>query len=501
MDYFNFKVSVKNTQKENKLDDKSIESNAHIDTIKKFLRPSHFNILKDYIVKTIVGCVEETELNELHIKPATTAIKTEFVPEGINFVDPNLIVKVEKKEPEEEEMLLGEDRDYYFETTESSPLMKSENSDADDEDDSDSFENEVTGNEEIFVPQTKMEENLTKTVVDNVEFISRVPDCLVDLEKKLQEQKEKQIIPRKQADPKNWQRIKQREARIKGESYISKQGKFIRARTLQKPCKDCRFECTKKISLSDRRKNFENHWGLADFALQKKFLFEHRKVEPVARRRKRKNDNAETKPRTYSTKYYLDTFNKDGTLKSQEKVCETMFCATFDICKNNLRYLHKKAQTGKVQDMRGQNRRKQTEGHLIAIEYVKQFPHFHIEKQKTIRQLYKDYLEVVHEKGVDPVSENTFRTVFSSYNESAFLKEERGVVKCQICSSYYRATEQQKAAMQQDFDEHLRTTTDCRNKFRWRKNGQLKKERRRLLREQKRLEQQLQQHQMLDKNC
>lgn len=43
--------------------------------------------------------------------------------------------------------------------------------------------------------------------------------------------------------------------------------------------------------------------------------------------------------------------------------------------------------------------------------------------------------------------------------------------------------------MQNSFDCHLRSNAPCKARFRWRKSGQAKKERRRLLREQKLLEQ------------
>ncbi|XP_070509709.1 uncharacterized protein [Chironomus tepperi] len=476
LDFYDFKFTTESQQLKDK-PPKEKDSNAPIDSIKKYLRANHYNKLKNYVIKNVIECIDVNDANVLTIQPAMK-IKTELDEVMLpNFIDTDVIVKIEKSE-EPELMFCDDDQmSNLSEPRESNSLKK--------HDDSSDDENETQ--EDIFGTDENAEndEGITKTVIDNVTFISRIPECLVNLEQKRKEAEDAEKSRFK--DPQNWLRIKHRESRVRGKAYVNRKGKLIKAKRIKSPC-NCRFQCTERITDEDRRRNFENHWNLADFALQKKFLFEHRKTEPVARRRARYET---ARPREYSTKYYLDTYNKDGTHKSLEKVCETMFCNTFDICKNNLRTLYKKVISGKVQDMRGTNRRKQSAGHLKAIDFVKQFPFFHIEQQMTVRQIYKNYVQECNEQGIDGiVKENTFRTIFSAYNESEFLKPNKPRPKCDVCQGYEKASDAEKIQLQVQYECHIRNTEICRNRRRWKKNGRAKAERRRLAREQKLLQQQ-----------
>ncbi|CAG9799752.1 unnamed protein product [Chironomus riparius] len=489
LDFYDFKVMTGSKQARNELPVKDVDSSAPIDSIKKYLREKHYNKLKTYVVNNVIESIDKDDSNVLVIKPAMK-IKTELdevLLPNMHFVDTDVIVKIEKNE--EPEMTFCDDENDRMsdvsELKESSSFKKHDDCSDDDN------ENETT-HEDIFGTEENDEndEGITKTVIDNVTFISRIPECLVNLEQKRKEAAEAEKTRFK--DPENWVRIKHRESRVRGESYVNRKGKLIKAKRIKAAC-NCRFQCTDRITEEDRKRNFENHWGLADFALQKKFLFEHRKTEPVARRRARYES---ARPREYSTKYYLDTYNKDGTHKSLEKVCEVMFCNTFDICKNNLRTLYKKVISGKVQDMRGTNRRKQTAGHLKAIDFVKQFPFFHIEQQMTVRQIYKNYVQECNEQSIDGiVKENTFRTIFSMYNESEFLKPNRPRPKCDICQGYEKASDAEKVHLQMEYDYHIRNTEICRNRRRWKKSSKAKAERRRIAKEQKLLQKEVTENQ------
>ena len=476
LDFYDFKLMTESQQVESKLPAKDVDSNAPIDSIKKYLRSNHYNKLKNYIVKNVIESMDIDVANVLTVKPAMK-IKTELDEVMFpNFIDTDVIVKIEKSE--EPEMTFCEDDDRMSDISE----IRENNSEKKHEDSSDNDNDSIL--EDIFGTEDN-DEGVVKTVIDNVTFVSRIPECLVNLEQKRKEAEGAEKTRFKK--PENWIRIKHREARVRGESYVNRKGKLIKAKSIKPPC-NCRFQCTERITEEDRRRNFENHWGIADFALQKKFLFEHRKTEPIARRRARYEG---ARPRKYSTKYYLDTYNEDGTYKSLEKVCEVMFCNTFDICKNNLRTLYNKVISGKVQDMRGTNRRKQSAGHLKAIDFVKQFPYFHIEQQMTVRQIYKNYVQECNEQGIDGiVKENTFRTIFSAYNESEFLKPNRPRPKCDICDGYEKASDAEKVHLQIEYDYHIRNTEICRNRRRWKKSSRAKAERNRIAREQKLLQKQ-----------
>lgn len=489
MEFFDFKIMNEKIQKEHKLPAKRSQNNSQIDSIKKYLRSSHYDKLKTYIVKNVIQSMDENELSELTIKPLRVEIKTEMIEEmctDVNFIDPNIIMKIEKPEENADENDVNPKYSDSEETVSdaSGPDYECKTTKNDEQS---SDEDESNQGKDILFdekPENEDEIGVTKTMIDNIQFISKIPESLVRIESKKKEIEESgsSRVPQ----PEKWRQVMQKKARAKGESYVSRYGKVIRARQIQPPC-NCKFQCTSRISDSDRRRNFDNHWSLADFALQKKFLFEHRKTEPIARRRARVKN---PKPRQYSSKFYLDTYNEDGSFKSQERVCETMFCATFDICKNNLRTLHQKIITGKVQDMRGQSRRALSPGHLVAIDLVKQFPHFHIDQQMTVRQMYNNYVQECEKKGVTNVRENTFRKIFSDYNETEFLKKDKKKSKCITCVNFFKVSEEEKATMQFDFDQHIRNSEHCKIRLRWRKNRDARKERQQLLKEQKLFEEQ-----------
>lgn len=406
-------------------------------------------------------------------------IKNEI--ESVNI--PNDVDVAIKDELLNEEDRIGEPTEMSFLDTEKEDSFdESFNSESDfNEDQSESIEK----NDRRKVPshkiqQIEVEEGVIKTVVDNVEFVTRKPGCLIMIEKK------KKNAIRNNQKPENWIRIKQRTARAKGEEYRSRQGKIIRARKLQPPCDSkCRFNCAEKISENDRQRSFDTYWQLADFIKQRKYLYEHSKADPIARRRGRKEHGVRRK---FSLKFFLDVYKQDGSVKEQIKVCAKMFVNTFDICNNILRTLHKKIiTTGKVEDLRGQNRRQPSPGHLAAIAHVKSFPFFHIEKPMPLTQLYKLYEQECREKQVDPIKEHTYRKIFSDNNECDFLKQDRMI--CDVCDNYYKINEQEQATMRVTYEQHIRSNEKCMQRARWRMSGRRKAERRKLLREQQKAQQ------------
>lgn len=419
------------------------------------------------------------------------AIKNEI--EAVDFINDTEVVI--KDEPTEENQI-EETTAITYEEESLDINYGSESSFEDEfEDDSENSESQSLNSELITekndrrkvpshtIQQIEMEEEgVIKTVVDNVEFVTRRPGCLVMIDKK----KSQPNAIRNNQKPENWIRIRQRTARAKGEEYRSRQGKTIRARQLQAPCDSkCRFGCAEKITETDRQTSFDTYWQLADFIKQRKYLYEHSKADPIARRRGRKEHGIRRK---FSLKFFLDVYKPDGSVKEQIKVCAKMFVNTFDICNNILRTLHKKIiTTGKVEDLRGQNRRLPSAGHLAAIAHVKSFPFFHIEKPMPLTQLYKLYEQDCREKQVDPIKEHTYRKIFADNNENDFLKQDRMV--CDVCDKYYKLNEPEQATMRVIYEQHIRSNEKCMQRARWRMSGRRKAERKRLLREQQKAQQ------------
>lgn len=130
-----------------------------------------------------------------------------------------------------------------------------------------------------------------------------------------------------------------------------------------------------------------------------------------------------------------------------------------------------------MEDLRGQQRRKLSPGHLIALEHIKQFPYFHIEKPMPLTQMYKLYVQECFEKNVEPVKDGTYRKLFTDNNECEFLRK-NSKFKCEVCDQYNQASDYEKISNEFSYKYHLETNPQCMKRDKWRKNGKLKAERR-----------------------
>lgn len=378
------------------------------------------DIVKQFIAKYSVESILEDENEQrLIIKRYDSSLKT---------------VKQETEDFDQEVSIVDEAADETFDR-EISGIYEDESNDPIDE----------------FDGECENENHEDTIVVNNVEFVKRTPDYLL----KAYTPSERQSRPK---DPDNWIRNKQRTARSKGHAYVTNSGKVVKQKRMQSPCKvTCRFKCRSKISEDDRQKNFDKYWGLGSFIFQRKFIFEHHKTVPIQRRRFRSASGG--KGRQYSSQYFLDKFNADGNSELVQ-VCESMFLRTFDICRNIVAYLHKKVQTGRVQDLRGTNRRQLTAGHETAIEQILKNPFYHIEPTPMpITKMFQKYQEDCARKGITPVKNHTYRKLFAEYNECEFLKLEKS--SCKICDCHYRAGTDEKAASFAEYNEHIQNDEKC----------------------------------------
>lgn len=284
-------------------------------------------------------------------------------------------------------------------------------------------------------------------VLNDIEFVERTPEYLVNAYKP----------SRRLKNPDSWIRNRQKNSRAKGEEYITKNGRVVAAKRMQSPCKEnCRLKCYKNITEEDRRRNFESYWALASFILQRKYIYEHHRTVPVQRRRFRSTEGG--KPREYSSQYFLDKSRNDGSFE-QVHVCEKMFLKTFDICRNIVSYLHKKVQTGKVQDLRGISKRKLSLGHEAAIAQIKANPFYHIDTPMPITKMYSLYHQACLEKGIEAVKNHTYRKLFAEYNECEFLKREKSL--CSICDKYCQTSEEEKKSLEDNYQRHLQEDDKC----------------------------------------
>lgn len=418
------------------------------------------DIVKNFIDKYTIQSIVEDE-NEERLIIERTGANLMFVKEDI----------------EEAEVFVVKEEEYENEADDYNALDDSIDDEIEQIDGDENVEEEEE--ESIKEESISMATDMSATesfMFHNVEFVERTPEYIINAYKPSEK-------PSRPKDPDNWIRNKQRNARLRGEEYVAANGKSVPGKRMRSPCKEtCRYKCRKKISEEDRQKNFDKYWEFASFILQRKFIFEHHKTVPIQRRRFRTATGG--KPREYSSQYSLDKYKIDGTVE-QVQVCESMFLKTFDICRNIVAYLHKKVQTGKVQDLRGINRRKLSPGHEAAIEQIKSYPFYHIEQPMPITKLFEIYQEHCAKKGIEPVRNHTYRKLFAEYNECEFLKRDK--VICEVCDSYYRSDDEEKRLMLHKYNDHINSNEKCSQRAKGRVRSARKVDRRKALRLEKNL--------------
>lgn len=450
-------------------DDSSTEESLVMHTI---------DIVKSFIDRHPCSVVEDEDEQRLVIERiggnAQTVMEMESCRSSISVTE-KMKESTGKKPPEPETLTMKEE--LFEEVAEDYNALDEDSLTTEDEEEEETEHitpEDLENEPEYVIEQDSNPEKSTtdRFVFDNVEFVERTPEYLINAYKPSEK-------PSRPKDPDNWIRNKQRNARAKGKEYVTVSGKVIAAKRMQSPCKEtCRYKCRTKISEEHRQRNFDNYWQLASFILQRKFIYEHHKTSPIQRRRFRTEGG---KPREYSSHYFLDKFNSNGNVE-QVQVCEKMFLKTFDICRNIVAYLHKKVQTGTVQDLRGINRRKLSAGHEAAILQIKANQYYHIENPMPIAKLFEHYQQECVEKEVEPVKSHTYRKLFNEYNFE-FLKRDK--VLCDICDSYNKASDEEKSFLADKHIAHVKGNEKCMQRAKAKDRAALKVVRRKTLKQQK----------------
>ncbi|XP_077417655.1 uncharacterized protein LOC144048992 isoform X2 [Vanacampus margaritifer] len=124
-------------------------------------------------------------------------------------------------------------------------------------------------------------------------------------------------------------RSQMKAARNRGEAYVNTRGLAVPEKNpLALPRHLCRHKCSQRVSEEERRAIFRQFWDLGNFELQNAFICASVKLLDIRRRRPRRQERDETRPknRTYSRKYSLSAGRADAA-----EVCKTFFLATLCI--------------------------------------------------------------------------------------------------------------------------------------------------------------------------
>lgn len=291
----------------------------------------------------------------------------------------------------------------------------------------------------------------------------------------------------KEKKPDHWKQSRCKTLRNSGQSYVNNKGKLVAAKQMRESCGlTCRMKCEDKIDDENRLMNFNNYYELADTALQWEFIVKHSKTVDTKRSSTYKPSEPTDPPkkiRTSHHKYYLEKRVAHNEYEMIQ-VCKKMFLNTLSISNQVANTVFLKVQKeGSIEDRRGNTNRRVSEGNVAAKEHVQRYPFFYIEQNMTVVQLYDLYKDECEEKNIVPVAPNTYRQILKENYD--FLKTTK--IVCEFCHKYFNSSEKEKLQMQQEFDEHTTIQKKCRDRALGRIRNKRGIQRRRELREAKKL--------------
>lgn len=270
-------------------------------------------------------------------------------------------------------------------------------------------------------------------------------------------------VKKRKGDANKWKRTKAKLLRNTGKEYVSTSNKIVKEKTLGPACnvQKCIQKCSLKLSEEERSAIFNDFWNLGNVDRQREFVLHNlTTVEPKYRYR-RENSN-----RKFNNAFYLSINNK------KIRVCKEFFRNTLSISQRFIRTVTEKkslSQTGVLElDRRGKHdhHRKIPANIMKGIhEHIHSIPrmesHYcrkdtrkeYIEGGRSLMDLYRDYLIVCKERQIlSPASYQIYsRTINTEYNISFFSPKKD---QCEDCVRYKNANNEQKLALQADYEQH-----------------------------------------------
>lgn len=214
----------------------------------------------------------------------------------------------------------------------------------------------------------------------------------------------------------NWKRKKAKALRNSGKAYTNSKRKEVKERSVQPYEHTCRYQC-RKISDDDRKSVFTDFWGLQSWNLQSSFI--NGCMESCVPKNPLRNAQKHRQ--------------KSVCLKLLGKrVCKSFFLKTLDISQKRYDNVLKKKEisgTGvSPVDKRGKHvpRNKISDEKIKHIKkHIESFPkatsHYsrtknpdtkYLESNLDIKKMYKLYVDLCKEEGIDPVKESYYRHIF-----------------------------------------------------------------------------------------
>ncbi|CAH2078816.1 unnamed protein product, partial [Iphiclides podalirius] len=243
-------------------------------------------------------------------------------------------------------------------------------------------------------------------------------------------------------------------------------------------CQKCRFHCSKYFTEAQRENICAFYWGLDDFKRQKDFILGQVTLQAPARRRPRE----EGAPRSNSMSYRFKV-NGDDVRMCQKFFLSTL-CISKDVVYNAL--MHKGEYGSYVgEDKRG---KRAPANKTIVKKHIESFhavdSHYsrsssrrrYLDATLSIEKMYELYLEEFKKEYEDrpqdeepdraeeaksprPVFLFIYKRVFGTEYNLSFYHPKKD--RCQTCENYHNGSQDEKAMLQENYDNHQLRKDDC----------------------------------------
>lgn len=283
-------------------------------------------------------------------------------------------------------------------------------------------------------------------------------------------------VGKRKRNESTWKRNVLKIARNSGKAYekrSKKADKLMREeRKIKPPCTEkCKLQCFKKISEDQRKALFAEYWNLGDLAKQREYIGNC--TTEIKPRYRYVREGGQRAPRNHNSAFYFNIRDQ------RVRVCKLFFRNTLDINDRPIRtVLAKKNQVAgavMAEDKRGKhgnqpkmdetmkrrivdhiNKIPKIESHYMRAKTTKHF----IEGGRTITDIYNDYVTDCKRENVSFCNFNYFYNIFTNdFNLSFFVPKKD---QCGMCVAYENATEEEKATLKAEHDEHLIEKTMAR---------------------------------------
>ena len=276
----------------------------------------------------------------------------------------------------------------------------------------------------------------------------------------------KSIRLRKRRKPDSWKANIVKKRRRLGKEYMRSGIVHPEGRQVQPGCDHCRLKCHEKITEVERLGILNAYWELPSNEEKWMFIINH--SDKYTKRRTTTGKTHSRRSTTYA--YYLESEN------ARIQVCKKFFLATLHISDKVVINSHRRktAYGTTTPDMRGKighRPRKEADRvsireHIALIDRVpshytrKDSAREYISGELNLRKLYDLYMSWCAEKLIVPCKRSLYEHVFRSEYNISFHSPKKD--QCEYCTKYANSTTEQKAEMQQQYDNHQRNKVRAR---------------------------------------